>query len=176
MIRAGPVTLRPVRRRDARALSPVLGDPTVMAFSARGALSPRALRRWVGEAAQRGAPTSRWVILAPATGVVGYVALTRQARGRAVFGIRLARRAWGRGWALAAGAAALARLGAKPGVAEVVAEVDPGNRASLRLLGRLGFKPMGQVLRPGYTHPDWVLRWQAPRREAALREAPNSRA
>ena len=47
--------------------------------------------------------------------------------------------AWGQGYALEALSAVIPHLFARPGVDRLVADVDPRNGASLRLLARLGF-------------------------------------
>jgi RimJ/RimL family protein N-acetyltransferase len=59
---------------------------------------------------------------------------------------------WGKGLAHEAMTAVIAHLFAAHPVAQLVAEADPRNLASLRLLGRLGFVETGRAAR--------TLRWR----------------
>ena len=62
---------------------------------------------------------------------------------------------WGRGLAREALSAVLPRLFATFEIDEVVAEVDPRNAASLRLLARLGFRETGRASRTLRVGDEW---------------------
>lgn len=63
--------------------------------------------------------------------------------------------AWGRGFASEALAAIVARVFARHPVPEIVADVDPRNAASLRLLARLGFAETGRAERTIEVAGEW---------------------
>lgn len=71
-------------------------------------------------------------------------------------GYRLARRAWGRGYATEAAITvrdyALTTLGMK----RLIAIIDPANIASIRVAEKLGMKFESEVMLAGYSHPDHV--------------------
>ena len=62
---------------------------------------------------------------------------------------------WGRGLAHEALSAVLPRLFAAFAIDEVVADVDPRNAASLRLLARLGFRETGRAARTLEVGDEW---------------------
>lgn len=62
---------------------------------------------------------------------------------------------WGKGLAFEAMTAVIAHLFAAHDVAELVAEADPRNAASLRLLGRLGFVETGRAERTLKWRDEW---------------------
>ncbi|MEM1267009.1 MAG: GNAT family N-acetyltransferase [Pseudomonadota bacterium] len=155
-IRTRRLLIRPVLQRDGRALERVLSDVDVMRFSEAGPLSRAEVRDWMAAARRPAPPGCGRLVLSLGGEVIGYAGVRAVGPGTGEFGIRLALRGWGRGLAREAGAALIARAECAR-IATLRAEVDPGNAASRRLLARLGFVEVGEVLHPGYDHPDLVF-------------------
>ncbi len=169
------LTLRPLMAEDAAFLATVLGDPEVMAFSEAGALDAGGVRAWLAAEIARspGGFARRAICIADTGTLIGYAGLT-QDRGRAArdageLGVRLARRAWGHGYASEAATALLIAGFRDHRLAAIEAEVDPGNTASCRLCGRLGLRVVGEVMHEGYDHPDLLF---ALERAEAIRRFP----
>ena len=57
---------------------------------------------------------------------------------------RLAREAWGQGFATEAAAAVLRHAAATPGYGDLVAIIDPDNAGSIAVARRLGMEPIGE--------------------------------
>jgi RimJ/RimL family protein N-acetyltransferase len=66
--------------------------------------------------------------------------------------------AWGRGYAAEACGAVLERAFRVHGLPAVIADVDPRNAASLKLLGRLGFRETGRRTRTWFIAGQWCDR------------------
>jgi RimJ/RimL family protein N-acetyltransferase len=78
-------------------------------------------------------------------------------------GWRLARPAWGRGYATEAGAAALRHAFGELGLAEVIATIFPENERSLRVADKLGLTFTGTRVHPAAGRPIGIHRTaQAP--------------
>jgi RimJ/RimL family protein N-acetyltransferase len=77
-------------------------------------------------------------------------------------GWRLARGAWGRGYATEAGAAALTHAFQELALAEVVATVFPGNARSVRVAEKLGLRLTGYRLHPVARREIAIYRTSAP--------------
>jgi [ribosomal protein S5]-alanine N-acetyltransferase len=71
------------------------------------------------------------------------------------FGILLGRPYWGQGFAQEAARAIVSRTFAA-GATEIVADIDPRNAASLKMLGRLGFRKTGEAKATFRIGEDWV--------------------
>jgi RimJ/RimL family protein N-acetyltransferase len=70
-------------------------------------------------------------------------------------GYRLIRSAWGHGYATEA-AQAVATYATTLGIQRLIALIDPGNVASIRVAYKLGMHYEADVMFDGYTHPDHV--------------------
>lgn len=134
------VTLRPFEEADALALHPIFADAGAM-------------RYWSSPPHASLAETRAFVAATMAASLAGegddqVVLLNGRVIGKAglwnnrEIGFILAPEAWGRGLAGEAVSAVIARARAR-GVARILADVDPRNRASIRLLERLGFSRSG---------------------------------
>lgn len=77
-------------------------------------------------------------------------------------GWRLARGAWGRGYATEAGAAALEQAFGTLGLAEVIATILPENARSLRVAVKLGLRPTGVRRHPVVGRDITILRTSGP--------------
>ena len=144
--------LRPLAASDEADLVALDSDPEVMRYvgSPAGIKSPaetleRARRRIREE--QRGdyAPLGFWRIEGRSDGAFhGVGALIRMPGGEDVeVAYRLARSAWGQGIATEAAGALVAHALGPLGLPEVVAVTYPENRASQRVLDKLGFERRG---------------------------------
>ncbi|MEL6167729.1 MAG: GNAT family N-acetyltransferase [Pseudomonadota bacterium] len=153
ILRTPRLVLRPWAPSDLGALAGLLDDDRVMAFSATGPLGPKARAEWLSENCSA---TMSKAVTAEGR-VFGYVRLNLAGLDH-VLGIRLRPSAWGRGFAHEAAEAVLSA--AKPN-GRVLAEVDPENHRSIRLLKRLGFVEIGEVMHAGYDHPDLVFHRQS---------------
>ena len=164
MVLTARLRLRSRQPEDLSALGAILGDPCVMAFSDAGPLDRSAQSAWL----QR-ARTQVWVDGVPgtfaietrATGdVVGYVSVSRDEKrlrdGELELGFRLARPFWGRGYAKEAVEGLLHAIPKTDLSLQIVAIVDPHNHRSLRVLKKLGFRYVRDVMFEGYDYPDHV--------------------
>jgi RimJ/RimL family protein N-acetyltransferase len=64
-------------------------------------------------------------------------------------GWRFTRAAWGRGYATEAAAPVLRHGFETVGLAEIIADIDPANTASLRVAAKIGLRPTGAGDHPG---------------------------
>lgn len=157
------LALRHLSAADARALEAVFCDPEVMRYSG-GLQSPALVWGWVAEMIEVHYPAwgfGIWAVVEKAEGaVIGYCGLERSP-GRcgpdeAEIGYRLAHAAWGRGYGSEAAAAVCDHGLGTLGLTRIVAIIDPGNAASLRVALKIGMCYQREVMFEGYTHPDHV--------------------
>ena len=144
--------LRPFTLADAEALHAVWGDPAARRFGGPGWPQPETVadtRRYLepivaGQAERGYAP---WAVVERATGrIVGDCGLfPEDGTGPEVeLAYGLAPSVWGRGYATEAAVACL-RVGFEDlGLERIVADVDPGNAASVRVLEKIGMRPAGR--------------------------------
>jgi RimJ/RimL family protein N-acetyltransferase len=71
-------------------------------------------------------------------------------------GYRLARSAWGKGYATEAACAVRDFAFASLGIKRLIAMIDPSNLASIRVAEKIGMKYEKEVMFEGYSHPDHV--------------------
>ncbi|MEM9970161.1 MAG: GNAT family N-acetyltransferase [Pseudomonadota bacterium] len=158
--------LRAWRSEDRAAVAAILGDPAVMEFSDNGALDAAEQAAWLGAAiaagAGQGLPWSFAIERRAEGDVIGYVSLSPDGDvagpDGAELGFRLVTSAWGQGFATEAVQAVVEAAG----TARIVAAVDPENAGSLRVLKKLDLVKTGEVMLPGYDHPDHVYARSAP--------------
>lgn len=138
--------LEPLLPSHAPRLFPVLADARIYPYlPEEPPADEAALRRRYALLAARGSPdgTERWlnwaVWRAQEADYIGVLQATVEPDQRAAIAYLLHPAAWGRGYAQEGCRRLLALLFATYGVAQVYAEVDTRNRASCRLLERLGF-------------------------------------
>ncbi len=156
------LTIRPFVEGDASAMAEVLCDAAVMRFSDNGPLDSGQVSNWVGEqiAAYSLSPGfgRSAICVAAAAQAIGYIGVT-QAEGRtgareAELGFRLARRSWGRGYATEAAQAVLEAAFASGRIDRLFGIVEPDNRASVRVLQKLGMSYARPITFVGYDRPD----------------------
>lgn len=135
--------LRHWRPEDRAPFAALNADPEVMRYFPAPLTRPEsdALADRI-EAAMRREPFGGWAVEAPA-GFIGFVGLSRP-RFEAAFtpcveiGWRLARQAWGHGYATEAARAALVHGFGAVGLDEIVSFTAPANRPSRAVMERIG--------------------------------------
>lgn len=143
------LALRPVARSDVAELSALLANPGVFRFLLDGAPAPPALVREL-VAASEAIFRDTGVGLFLATdreggGVAGLAGFRRAEIGGIELVCALWPRCWKRGLAGEACRACLAFAFDEARLDEVLAGADAPNAASLRLIARLGFEPLGET-------------------------------
>lgn len=147
---------------DAKAMEGIFCDPEVMYYE--DVESPEWVRGWLKRMIEEHYPTwgfGMWALEEKVSGeVVGYCGLSRfpdRCRPHeAELGYRLVRNRWGRGLATEA-ARPTCEFGLKTlGLSRVVAIIDPGNTASVRIAQKLAMRYQSEIMFDGYTHPDHV--------------------
>ncbi|HMQ32667.1 MAG TPA: GNAT family N-acetyltransferase [Chloroflexaceae bacterium] len=163
------LVLRHLAPGDAAALGLVFGDPEVMHFG-DGPQAPEWVEGWLrrvveGDYVERGyGPYG----VAERTGgtLVGYCGLfyfpDLGGRPEVELGYRLARAWWGRGYATEAALAVRDHAFDALGLTRLVALIDPANLASARVAEKIGMRRVGEVMLPGYTHPDHLYALHRP--------------
>jgi [ribosomal protein S5]-alanine N-acetyltransferase len=143
--------LRPLRIGDAPAVQRIFSDPEVtrhVALDTMTDLVPAAaaVERVLQSSARREA--IRWAITFPdddeAIGNAGFLNISADQR-RAELGYDLARPLWGHGFAPEAAAAIVAFGFDVMRLHRIEADILPANRASARVLEKLGFRPEAQL-------------------------------
>ncbi len=130
------LTLRRFQPGDWPALHRALSDPEVVRFEPYGPFTEAASRY---EALARADNKAFWAVCRKDGSLIGNVYLDARAHGGRELGCVLARDAWGRGYATEAARAVVDRAFAE-GARRVYAQCSPENRASCRLLERLGMR------------------------------------
>ncbi len=146
------LTLRPRGAQDAAALFATMADPDAMRWWSHPPFA--SVDDLAAHFAERGdGPWRAWAILRTGEArAVGFVAAgPKRQGGVAEIGYLIARDATGQGIAREAVAAVIDRLFAE-GYRRVFADTDPDNKASIRLLERLGFTLEGRLRGEWQTH------------------------
>ena len=174
VLTTGRLILRGWREEDREPFAALNADPEVMEVFPRPltrAESDAAIDRF--QAAWRSSPPSVWAVERRGGGLVGMVGMLRREAGHphapcVEIAWRLARAAWGHGYATEAARAALAHCFGTIGLAEVVSCAVPRNTRSHAVMARLGLRrdPAGDFDHPGVPdgHPSrfhWFCRLRA---------------
>jgi RimJ/RimL family protein N-acetyltransferase len=154
------LVLRRWRVGDAAPFARINADPEVMRFIGAGrvlgrGLSDDLIARFEREWDERG--FGLWAVSRrddPGEALLGFCGLSVPAFLPAVLpavevGWRLARSAWGRGYATEAARAALGFGFDEHAVSEIIAIVDPANDRSRRVAEKLGMTPRPDRIHPG---------------------------
>jgi RimJ/RimL family protein N-acetyltransferase len=148
--------LRPFEPRDLDPIHRVYSDPEVMRWVGTGPVANRTTTERMLEgysAHQRAHGFSFWAVVETATGrLIGDAGLHRTAAGETELGYTLAKSAWGRGYATEAARAWLDAAFTQLDIDEVIALVEPPNRASLHVLEKAGLRRNGTRMAFGREH------------------------
>jgi len=155
--------LRPWRDGDREAFAAMLADPEVMADLGGPidrTVADAKLDRYAATFARTG--LCRWAVEDRDGGFLGYAGIMPSAAGHLLgahfdVGWRLARAAWGRGYATEAAAAALQDGFERCGLEEVLAYTAPDNTRSQAVMVRLSLRrdPARDFALPRPDLPDW---------------------
>ncbi|MEM0947704.1 MAG: GNAT family N-acetyltransferase [Pseudomonadota bacterium] len=162
MFETDRLILRRWRKTDRPSVASILGDPDVMQFSDNGVFSVQDQSAWFNDALRAicSGPIPRMMAIVSRKDnrVLGYIGLSRDplrvARNDAEIGFRLARHAWGKGYATEAAEAVMAACETLAAFHRVVAVVDPLNTRSVDVLKKLGMRYVKDIAFPHYDHPD----------------------
>ncbi|MEU2667705.1 GNAT family N-acetyltransferase [Streptomyces sp. NPDC007164] len=153
---APSVQLRVPIDEDALSWHRAFDDPEVMEFFGGTSEELSMYEEWTARQRRFDAELGYclWTVLDEGGEVAGFTGAQPWPRpdcgpvGEIEIGWRLARSAWGRGYATAAARLALERLRAA-GVARVVATIDAGNERSMAVARRLGMERAESFTAPG---------------------------
>lgn len=155
--------LRHFRPSDSEALAAVFGDAQVMRYG-DGVQSAAWIKAWINARMERYAAGPSPAVYAVTTRLedraLGYCGLfffpDVDGRLEIEIGYRLARAAWGQGYATEAARAVRDEAFAALGLRRLIALIDPDHRASIRVAEKIGMHHEKDVMMEGYTHPDRV--------------------
>jgi ribosomal-protein-alanine N-acetyltransferase len=159
------LVLREFHPGDGDAMDRVFGDVEVMRYG-EGVRTPGWVRAWIArwlDDYYRQWGFGVWAVVEKGEAVViGYCGLSRFA-GRCEadeteIGFRLARSYWGRGFATEAALAVRGHALDALRLPRLIALIDPGNAASVRVAQKMGMRYERDVMLEGYDHPDWEWR------------------
>jgi RimJ/RimL family protein N-acetyltransferase len=143
------LTLRMFRETDLDAYAKICGDPEVMRFLGRHAMTRdeawRNMALILGHWSLRG--FGFWAVEEKATGLlIGRVGLWCPEGWPGIeLGWALARTSWGHGFATEAALASLTYAFGELGQPRVISLIDPSNHASIRVAQRLRMRPEGRT-------------------------------
>ena len=161
--------LRPFTPDDVDALEDVFGDPEVMRFGP-GPQMRGWIAGWIRQRIENGETEKvpgPWAVVEKGTlALVGYCGVFYFAElagsAEVEIGYRLARRAWGKGYATEAALVVRDDAFERLALRRLVALIDPANIRSLRVALKLGMHFEREVLLEGYDHPDHLYVLERP--------------
>jgi RimJ/RimL family protein N-acetyltransferase len=155
--------LRHVHILDLDPMYRVFGDPEAMRFG-DGVQTKEWVQGWLRTCLEQ--YYRQWgfgpyaVVERQYRQVIGYCGLfffpDINGRPEVELGYRLARAAWGNGYATEAAQAVRDYAFGTLGMHRLIAMIDPHNRASIRVAEKIGMAYEADVMFEGYTHPDHV--------------------
>jgi len=148
---------------DAEAMVQVFCDPEVMRFS-DGLQTKEWVQDWLRTCLERYYQTWGFgpytVVEKQNSEVVGYCGLFYfpdiNGQPEVELGYRLARSAWGKGYATEAAQAVCDFAFMTLSLNRIIAIIDPSNTGSIRVAEKIGMQHEAEVMLEGYTHPDHV--------------------
>ena len=162
MIETDRLLLRRWQMADLPFVDTILGDRDVMEFSEKGVLGKEDQAAWLQGTRTTNDPGQGLGTFAIErkhdAKVIGYISLVsdleRVAEGEAEIGFRLAKTAWGQGYASEALLAMVQAASRGSEDLRIVAIVDPSNRASIHVLKKAGMTYHRDIFFAGYDHAD----------------------
>jgi len=148
---------------DAEPMDHIFGDPEVMRFG-DGVQSREWVQAWLRTCLERYHQTWGFgpyaVVEKRSQNVIGYCGLfffpDVGGQPDVEVGYRLARSAWGQGYATEAAGAVRDFAFATLGIQRLIAIIDPSNIASIHVAEKIGMHYEKEVMLNDYTHPDHV--------------------
>ena len=151
ILRTARLTLRRATMADLDAVHAMLSHPAAMRYwSTPEHETPEATRIWLASMVEAGAESDDFLIEHQGR-VIGKAGAWRLPE----VGYLVHPDHWGKGLAVEAMTAAVTHLFAAHDMAELTAEVDPRNAASLRVLEKLGFVETGRAARTMQWRDEW---------------------
>ena len=157
------LALRHFHILDAEPMYQVFGDPEVMRFG-DGVQTMEWVRVWLLTCLERYYQTWGFgpyaVVEKHNRNLIGYCGLFYfpdvNGQPEVEIGYRLARSAWGQGYATEAANAVRDFAFTTLGIMRLIAMIDPSNVVSIRVAEKIGMHFERDVMFEGYTHPDHV--------------------
>jgi ribosomal-protein-alanine N-acetyltransferase len=148
---------------DSEPMYQVFGDPEVMRFG-DGVQTGEWVATWLRTCLQRYYQTWGFgpyaVVEKHRQEVIGYCGLfffpDLGGQSEVEIGYRLARSAWGQGYATEAAMAVRDLAFSTLGIERLISLIDPANVASIRVAEKVGMRYEREVMLEGYAHPDHV--------------------
>jgi [ribosomal protein S5]-alanine N-acetyltransferase len=148
---------------DVEALQPIFGDAEVMRFG-YGVQTTEWIQNWLQKCLENYYQKwgfGAWAVVEKATRqTIGYCGLFYfleiAMQPDVEIGYRLARTVWGKGYATEAALAVRDYAFNVLTLPRLLAFIDPGNTASIRVAQKLGMTYWKDVMFEGYSHPDHV--------------------
>jgi ribosomal-protein-alanine N-acetyltransferase len=151
-IRTERLLLRRPTMDDLDAMFEIMSNPTAMRYWSTLPHSDRDVTRpWLEQMISRTAAGGEDFLIEYGGHVIGDVGAGRLPD----FGFIIHPDFWGRGFASEASAAFIEHAFRNTAATELLADVDPRNTASLRVLDRLGFKETGRAERTFLLGDEW---------------------
>ena len=148
---------------DDEAMFHIFGDIDVMRFG-DGIQTREWVKNWIRTSLERYYQTWGFgpyaVVEQSSRNVIGYCGLFYFpdicGQPEIEIGYRLARSAWGRGYATEAALSVRDFAFTTLGIRRLIAMIDPSNVASIRVAEKIGMQYEKEVMLEGYTHPDRI--------------------
>jgi RimJ/RimL family protein N-acetyltransferase len=162
LLKTERLLLRPVQFGDTTVLMNIFGDVEVMRFG-DGVQAKEWVEGWIQTCLESYAVHGfgLYAVVEQSSGeVIGYCGLYYfpdvNGKPEVEIGYRLRRSAWGQGYASEAARAVRDFAFESLNLKRLIAIIDPGNAASIRVAEKVGMHYEGEVMFEGYTHPDYV--------------------
>lgn len=157
------LSLRHFHILDREPMYRIFGDPEVMRFG-DGIQTKEWVGDWLRTCLERHYQTWGFgpyaVVERQSQEVIGYCGLFYfpdiNGQPEVEIGYRLARSAWGRGYATEAASVVRDFAFSALGIKRLIAMIDPANTASIHVAEKIGMHYEQEVMLEGYTHPDHV--------------------